>query len=199
MEWILDHLQLLILGAGAVAYWLNQRRRERQGQPADYDEDGRPENRPPAPVAEAHHEDAERTRRIQEEIRRKIMERRGAPSLPPPEVAPRPVAMPTMPDLLEVLRPRREPEAHPVSQEALERQRALAAQMEDLEARREATLRQAAQTAAAAQVQTARVAAAAASAKRHEERDWLATLRNPQSARRAIVLREVLGPPVGLR
>ena len=31
------------------------------------------------------------------------------------------------------------------------------------------------------------------------ERDFLATLRNPQQARRAILLREILGKPVGLR
>jgi hypothetical protein len=30
-------------------------------------------------------------------------------------------------------------------------------------------------------------------------RAWMADLREPQSARRAIVLREILGTPVGLR
>ncbi|HEY0944938.1 MAG TPA: hypothetical protein VGD81_06705 [Opitutaceae bacterium] len=189
---------MLILGAGAVAYWLNQRRRERQGRSADYDEDGIPENRPRPPVV-ADMEEAERTRRIQDEIRRKIMERRGAQTAPPPEVAPRPVAMPTMPDLMDVLRPREEPEERPVSQEALERQRALAARLEELEAQREAARRQAAQAAAAVQARAARAIVAAASAKRQEEHDWLAALRNSQNARRAIVLREVLGPPVGLR
>jgi hypothetical protein len=45
MKWVLEHLQLIIVIAGAIAYWINQRAREKAGQEADYDEDGVPENR----------------------------------------------------------------------------------------------------------------------------------------------------------
>ena len=53
MNWVLDHLQIIIVVAGAIAYWINQRAREKAGQEADYDEDGIPENRP-APRMETH-------------------------------------------------------------------------------------------------------------------------------------------------
>ena len=57
MDLILDNLQLLLVIAGSFAYWLNQRRREKSGESADYDEDGIPENRPTvAPNADAMEE-----------------------------------------------------------------------------------------------------------------------------------------------
>src|SRR5882724_6976194 len=89
MRWDLEHLQLVIGVGGAIAYWLTQRKavaaaREQQRQR---------EATPPAPM-----EDAERTRRIQEEIRRKIAGRRAG--TPPPVQAPatttRPLASPVL-------------------------------------------------------------------------------------------------------
>ena len=70
MDWILDHLQIVIAAAAAVAYWLNQRR-EAQAE----------EDPPPGSNFEREEpgaaEEAERARRIREEIRRKIAERVG--------------------------------------------------------------------------------------------------------------------------
>ena len=77
MRWVLENIQVVIVIAGAIAYWLNQRQRIKQGLPP-VDEDGQPipQNRPKQASFEAT-DDAERTRRIQDEIRRKIAERRG--------------------------------------------------------------------------------------------------------------------------
>jgi hypothetical protein len=102
VDWILDNLQLILVVAGSIAVWLNNRQREKQGLPADYDEDGVPDNAQPtarpevrelAPVSRdgTDPEQDERVRRIQEEIRRKIAERRGqgAPPPVPPRIASR--------------------------------------------------------------------------------------------------------------
>lgn len=214
-------MQLILVAAGAIAVWLNQRRQEQAGMPADYDEDGLPDNRDPrhrspsetrelTPVSRdgTDPEQAERVRRIQEEIRRKIAERRGqaapppiptpAPTLEPfnpmrpvfrEEASPRPVATPPpMPARLE------DASDHDDSA-ALERQRRLAEQLAKLEtARREA--RRAAQAlsetgAASAKVRTEPAVIGA--------RGLVAELRDPQALRRAMVLREVLDAPVALR
>src|SRR5258707_706236 len=89
MDWILNHLQLCIAVAGAIAYWINQQRAAAAGRSEQKDLTA--QARPPA-------EDLERTRRIQEEIRRKIAERRGGAQ--PPVMAPattnRPLASPVL-------------------------------------------------------------------------------------------------------
>ena len=64
MNWVQEHLQILIAAAAAIAYFLNSRRSARD----ENDETKRP-------VEQASAEHAERTRRVQEEIRRKIAER----------------------------------------------------------------------------------------------------------------------------
>lgn len=65
MDWLLQHLQLLIAGAGGVAWWLNQRRQSRENAPTKQGKEGR----------QSDPDFAERTRRIREEIQRKIEER----------------------------------------------------------------------------------------------------------------------------
>ena len=104
MDWISEHLlQIIIALAAAIAAYLNNRKKEKGGEPADYDGDGIPDNRPGQFDSQRMDlDEAERTRRVQEEIRRKIAERRaggGQPVEPPPLVAPRPVAQP-LPDVL---------------------------------------------------------------------------------------------------
>ncbi len=203
MEWILDHLQIVIAVAAAIAYWLNQRR---QAQSVD-DEEDRMES--PHRDFNSDPEEEARTRRIQEEIRRKIAERAGGgpiyvppPAPEPPPLfrtetsAPRPVAEP-LPQR-EFTRqvepsPMAQPPAYQVSTAAiLERQLQLEEQMRELETARKAAQRRAASVAA----NTAVFAPAAAS-----ERNvgLLADLHGGRNLRRAIVLREILGPPVGLR
>ncbi len=221
MDWIWDNFQLILVVAGAIAVWLNNRRREQAGKPADYDEDGRPDNRTPRPGPlsrdDTHPDEAERVRRIQEEIRRKIAERRGQ-SAPPPMPAPvlpmnplRPVFREQPPAPAPVQRPA--PPPMPVVREvatvyddeaALERQRRLAEQLAELEARRR-EVRQTAVTLAEA----GPVSAVSASARERTQTIFphvqagvhglAAELRNPKALRRAMVLREVLDPPIALR
>lgn len=198
MNWILEHLQLVIVIAGAVAAMINKRKKG-----ALEDED------PSSTVTGAD----DQTRRIQEEVRRKIAERRGQtvpePVAPPPlrqdqefvppVIAPRPVAREISPSLRDRLeaklaqaRAREEAAARTRSlalQEQtrrLESDEAAAMQMEN-EARRREVL--AGRTAESAAVTTAANVRAV----------WLNQLRQPQQVRQAIVLREILGPPVGLQ
>ena len=239
MDWIFDNLGLVITVATVIAVWLNNRRRENQGDSADYDQDGVPDNRfPPQPDTrpfaggEAEMEQAERVRRIQEEIRRKIAERRGQASppampmpasrtesyeAPPPMPAPSGVPQrtgfpqaPTPPSMP----PPPLPTAREVvfvpdeTQAALERQRRLAEEMEALEERR----RQAQRSARALATATAGTSAIAKS----EADVWstpaaspgttfapargiAAELRDRRALRRAVIWREVLDRPVGLR
>jgi hypothetical protein len=200
MDLILDNLQLLLVIAGSVAYWLNQRRREKSGESADYDEDGIPENRPTvAPNADAMEEEV-RTRRIQEEIRRKIEERRsgGASApVPPPlrEEAPA-YEVPSEPDWREEVAPRSAPQPPALDDGVLGRQRALQEQLEALVERRRAALAAARNDSPVTASATSAMAVGTAPPKSGA---LLRDLRNPESIRRAIILREVLGPPLALR
>jgi hypothetical protein len=180
MDWVFDHLQILILVAVAVAGILKQLKKV-------------PEAGSGGRSASIGPEAEERTRRIQEEIRRRVMERRGlAPVAPRPgeeEEEARP--FPPAPPMIEEIRPVRvepSPDATALAeariaaelkrqQEMLERVRAL-----------EATQRS----------RAAVVAAAAVKATEPAE-GRLPDLRSRGGLRRAILLREILGPPVGLR
>jgi hypothetical protein len=86
MDWVSDHLQIIIAAAGAVAWWLKQRK-DAQDAAA-----GAP------PHEEKTFEDpelAERTRRIREEIQRKIEQRaRGYPTEQPRPIQPGPADVP---------------------------------------------------------------------------------------------------------
>lgn len=161
-----------------------------------------------------------RTREIQEAIRRKIAERRGgsvppttAPDVfqrteaPPQPVRPSPEAspLPTGPlgdfgrrvlDQLERKLPPPEPSRLPqVNRREVERQEQLAEQLRLAEEAKIQASRRAAHLAAeqraALQAETALRAVA--------RKQLLGELRDPENLRRAFVLREVLGPPVGLR
>ena len=224
MDWIFEHLQLIIVVAGTIAYWINQRAREKAGQDADYDEDGKPEVRgaptrelTPASRDGSDPEQEERVRRIQEEIRRKIAERRGQPAPPPlapPELKPfRPLFEETPPPPL--ARPAEPPPVPAWREEpvrevtvsanddtaALERQRKLEEQLAQLEERRREARRAAQEAARSGGQAAANMAYDAAkpdvpglSARRLQDE-----LRNPGALRRAMVLKEVLGAPVALR
>ena len=223
MRWILENIQVVIVIAGAIAYWLNQRQRAKQGLPP-VDEDGHPmpENRPKQASFEET-ADAERTRRIQEEIRRKIAERRsesGPPAapLPPPvtisapvrrEATPPPVFQDPVQEMMKEMQRRFVPvpdapaPAAPPSEsaqaagerETLTRQRELEEKMQALEARQRTAQQRVAEIKATdAVAATSRETAGQVAADR-----WLTELRDPQTARHAIVLREIIGPPVGLR
>lgn len=193
MNWILDHLQIVIAAAAAIAYWLNQGRKG-----TSENDPGREEPQSDfGPPGHSDPDEAIRTRRIQEEIRRKIAERAsGGPiHVPPPapeppplfrenNTAPRPVASP-----LPQWELRREPVPPPAATaRILERQREMAEQMRALEESRRTAQRSAAAVAP--------VAVPPVSPARGE---LLSELRGAKNLRRAMVLREVLGPPVALR
>ena len=208
MDWVLEHLNVLLVVAGSIAYWINQRRREKMGEPADYDEDGIPENRPLTPLAKPDEtEEAERTRRIQEEIRRKIMERRGGPVPPPvpsqpsrpafpreaPPVersAPPPLPPPVPPSLKPVVERVDVYTTEPAEDVVLRRQRELMEKLRELETTRRQEphpLHAGAQAFSSPQVGAGTT------------REAIAELRDPRTLRKVIIQREVLGPPVSLR
>lgn len=188
MDWALKHLQLIIAIAGAAAWWLNQRRQAKMTG-----------EEPRKEVTFDDPELAERTRRIREEIQRKIEQRaRGyvneQPTLPHNEPAEPP------PILRQVVMMR--PPEPPMS-------RAAAAKLEDVrtagileqQAALVEQLRQAGEIKAAAmsrtqfesQISSGGQAAAVARSALVDD------LRDPDALRRAFILREILGPPVALR
>ncbi len=194
MDWILDHLQIIIAIAGAIAYWLNARKKEQAGEPADYDGDGKPDVHPQGGVRSMReHADtmdqAENIRRIQDEIRRKIAERQAGAGRMPPPLSPTPPHFPIPKVAEEARRAEVEREAAVV----LERQQALAGQLAALQARRAEAGRE------AKAMWTQQPEPAQVTASRDDDVGLLRELRNARSLRKAIVLREVLGTPVGLR
>lgn len=193
MDWILDHLQIIIAIAAAIAYWLNARRSDKAGEPADYDGDGKPDNVPGGGRAMRDHqqslENAENTRRIQEEIRRRIAERQGAGRPTPPPLAP---VRRHEPEPGRYAAEARREEALREETAMLERQQGLAEQLAALQARKAESAREA----KAVWIQQPEPVATTDS---HEGVGLLRELRSARSLRKAIVLREVLGTPVGLR
>jgi hypothetical protein len=142
---------------------------------------------------------AERTRRIQEEIRRKIAERRGLTTGTPQPVGPRmepPQLFSEEPAAPLVEAPERADSAVQAAANAvLVRQQHLADQMRALETARTTVQRRAVQV--SADVKTASLTRTALLTE--ERAILLEDVRDPMSLRRAFVLREVLGTPVGLR
>lgn len=184
MNWVLDHLRLIIAAAGAVAWWLNQRK---QARAADQS----------TPHKEATFEDpdlAERTRRIREDIQRKIEQRAKAykgsvPSMEPAtiirEVAKRQSVEPPV-----IAKPAMARAEVQRNAEILEEQAAL------VEKLRQATELKAA---AARRVQFENQIANDDVPKPLAVGVLTEGLRDPAALRRAFVLREIIGPPVALR
>jgi hypothetical protein len=182
MDWILEHLQVLFAIAIAVVAILQKLKRARPGE------------EPPG-SAQTSSGDADRTRRVQEEIRRRILERRGlAPAAPSPrDVAEAAPGFPESPPMIEEMRPivvvPRPLESTEVAVDSgrsteFEHQQRLIEQFRELEASRQAST-----------VTGPGPTAAGVTAPANRLRP---DLRNPAGLRRAVVLREVLGPPVGL-
>jgi hypothetical protein len=196
MDWIFNHLVFVIFAAIVVANLVAKAKRGSAPPPARN-----------VPDTDA----AERTRRVQAEIRRKIAERTGRMPVEPPAVPPLPAAA--------------EPRRRNIFQE-LARQMEEAKKLAELNARMQAAAeaqaqqrvvaeqedRDVAETRHLAEVQRTleRQQQAAETAVAYSGADvkpaatnardrLLAALREPASLRRALVLREILGDPVGLR
>lgn len=209
MAWVLEHLQLLIGIAAAIAYYLNRARQEKAEAQS--------------PREETEEARAERTRRLQEEIRRKIAERRGGGAAPaaapvgrgrdvvPPLVRTEPVRPidpfggPVGRVLREVreaaekefdpaVEERRRAEEAAAHQAVLARQEKLAEEMRALEAARVVE-----QKRVAAILAQRRELRSDAVTRGTDEASLTGALRDPRELRRAFVLREVLGAPVALR
>ena len=188
MDWVLDHLQFIIAAAGAIAWWLNQRRQEKDGA----------EEAPPH--QEATFDDpalAERTRKIREEIQRKIAHRaRGYTEEQPTMSQAEPDEPPVVREvvILPASPARRASTAHYEAQrqaEILEQQAALAEKLQEAQVMKAAAIKRAQYEATTAD-HTAEVQTLTRSTV-------LGDLRDPTALRRAFILREVLGPPVALR
>lgn len=192
MKWIrllLDNVWAVVIIAGVLTQLFKAiTNRKGEGQIPTSDE-------PPKEYEFEDPELAERTRRIREEIQRKIEQRaRGyaneQPTLPQGEsVAPPPV-------IREIVVPRSA--AHAVSRaetqrqaEILEEQAALMERLREAEA-----MKLAAQKRKEFESATADHTVEARSATRSTVLD---DLRSPAALRRAFILREVLGPPVALK
>ena len=200
VQWVLDNLFTVLIIAGVLSQ-LIQAIKGRKGQP----EADAPEAAPEAQFEDM--ETAERTRRIREEIQRKIADRQagGAEAEPPPfapepELRPEPAAYaPEPPPVPRSVIAERAPEAAAAlarlevqrQAEVLEQQAALADRLRDLESMKAAAQRRAAFEA---------LSVSQATVQREKTRGALLDdLRDPQALRRAMILREVLGPPVALR
>lgn len=207
MKWIIENFQIVVAIVATLVYFLT--RAGRSGDEA--------ERRRAVPPDEAEREQAERTRRVQEEIRRKIAERRAATEeviVVENEPAPPPLATPSNPPPLNPLSGPlrravrefeqaaerwREPEPDTAAQTRaaeLQRQARLAEELRALHEQRAIEARRTAQRAAASLADSMRGAVSLTGGGR---RAWVGRLRDPREVRRAIVLREILGPPVGLR
>lgn len=211
MKWILENFQVVVAIVAALAYYLTKAKRS-DGEP--------PERRAAVPPSDTEREQAERTRRVQEEIRRKIAERRAAAgdvimAEPRPELAPPPLepasGIPPVDsfggpagrlrrELEKAADRRRSDEADEARARAgeIERQTRLAEQLRALQAQREAAERRAAEIAASTKAAANRRLLARAT-QAAPLTGWQSRLRNREELRRAVVLREVLGPPVGMR
>jgi len=153
MDWIFDNLQFLLIAAGTVAYWLNQRResRQREQMPAE-----------PPPLEPSLHElppeREERPVMLPDELRRRILEQLG---IPQPELEPVAVPPPMPVPLLPPPLPEPPSVAVPVK------------------------------------VATTPLVARVGTTPRRA--GLKAVLHSRGKVREAFLLREILGPPVGLR
>ena len=200
MDWIFEHIWVLVAIATVIARIVMKRK------------EGDASTNPPARPKAIESEDpqlAERTRKIREEIQRKIAERRGQHLQPPVPLSepPRPAAierspeatMPpvTLPEILrEVLQPK--PVPQPARRmmtmnlaEETERQRALAEKLKEAELTKVTTQKRV--------VFETSIADKEPAALKQARAGLLDDMSSPQALRRAFVLREVLGPPVALR
>lgn len=202
MDWILSHLGLVATLVIFFMGWLSQRR-----QTATKSEEAslrrRQPNQPVRPVAsDSPAED--QIRRIQEEIRRKIQERAGTATPPrttaaEPPVLPKTSALPKSrptPQRTVPVQPVRR--SATVSREQPEAPSAWATEQDREEQRRVGERRR--EERKSDPTATGRPPANTASIPASDEvNSWAAQLRDLNSVRRALVLREVLGPPVSMR
>jgi hypothetical protein len=199
MDWILNHIWIVVVISGLVVRVLQAAR----GKQPPAGKDAAPPRRQEYVDAEL----AERTRKIREEIRRKIEERRGQTGAPAASAAqsrpaaatraaaaPPPAAVTELPPVVRKVTVTAAPatvEEPAVNAGELARQAALADQLRLVVAKKVGADRRAAFAASFADREQAALVIGRGA--------LLDDLREPDALRRAFVLREVLGPPVALR
>ena len=181
MDWILNHLQFVLAVAGALAYWLNERRKAGQ------------EEAPPPHVSKTFDDPelAERTRKIREEIQRKI-EQRARGHVQPQATAPATYAEVPPPVIREVVHVRSSSRLDAQRQaEILEEQAAMMERLREAEAMKSGAQKRLAFEAS--------MADSSAQLRVKNRSNVVEDLRSPDVLRRAFILREIIGPPVSLR
>ena len=187
IQWAIDNAWTLIIVGTVVAQMLQAIFKKRGGGEADGAE-------PPKEFEFEDPELAERTRRIREEIQRKIEQRARGEAEPPPLV---PVPAPP-PVVHESIERRASPAPAAVSSAESRRH----AELLEQQAVWEEKLREAERMKAAIQKRTAFESLTtdhSGAAMGGVRGSVVGELRDPEALRRAFVLREVLGPPVALR
>ena len=212
MKWITENIQVILAVAGAIAFWLNSQR-EAAEKAAQEREAALRRASQPASLAETDvaADDELRNEQVRDKVRRMIAERRGEavppewsapPAMPEPEEErsfrsppieePPELALP--PPLSPPVWSQKAETADSLAKETLEaslvRQEQLAVELQSLNEQRVLAARRAAVVAEGEAVVARRDLVS--NELRHD-------LRDPRSLRRAMVLREVLGPPVALR
>ncbi len=212
MKWITENIQVILAVAGAIAFWLNSQR-EAAEKAAQEREAALRRASQPAALAETDvaADDELRNEQVRDKVRRMIAERRGEavppewsapPAMPEPEEErsfrsppieePPELALP--PPLSPPVWSQKAETADSLATETLEaslvRQEQLAVELQSLNEQRVLAARRAAVVAEGEAVVARRDLVS--NELRHD-------LRDPRSLRRAMVLREVLGPPVALR
>ncbi len=202
MDWIFDNIIIIAIVGSVIAQWLKSKKE-------DGEEPG-PQDRPGRKKIDV--EQLERNRRLREEIRRKREERQQGNQAPVPHQSPRTLEdlerdiAPQLPPVLREMmgipdgpEPVRAPQPPPVPDPnpVFDRQQRMREEMEELEKKKREAQAMAKKAGVDGLQQSRR--RRAARPEEMSERDFLATLRNPRQARRAVVLREVLGKPLALR
>lgn len=219
MNWIFDNLQLIIIVASTIAWWLTQNKKS---------EDEDPHERPGRKKIEWDQESSEAAEQVRERMRQLREQRRqreqgeeandgsgGSTTMSPPPPPRR--SQPTAEDLPPVLRelmgiPESKPEppppapapAPPPLPSATE---SMQSELRDLEKKRREAERMAEKARSRAGLPRKRGEEYGGKGRRRSPRgtaslddaDLLATLRSARHARKAIILREVLDKPVALR
>ena len=190
MNWVADHLQVIIALAGGVAWWLNKNR-EKSG-------DAEP------PRVDKTFDDpelAERTRRIREEIQRKIDQRAKGyateqPTRPQEMAIPPPLVRQVQAPLprAETARAIRAAASHQEAQRTAEILEQQASLMEQVRLANE--MKAASQRRTQFETEIGDKEEAAKSVVRSALGE---DLRDPAALRRAFIMREMLGPPLALR
>ncbi|WP_221032306.1 hypothetical protein [Actomonas aquatica] len=223
MDWIFDNIQLLVIIGSSIAWWLTQQKKDSD------DDQPKPSDRPGRKAIDWKREEqggeSDAARQVRERMRR-LREQRGQQEQrqsqrreSPQSERPQPTAS-DIPPVLRELMGIPEPEPEPVREvrrpepmvppplprnEGGER---MAAQMRELEAKQREAEAMASRVKGALPGSTDRKRrrrqhsasyGANTGGDMMSDRDFLKTLRDSRSARRAIILKEVLDRPVGLR